>query len=282
MDDKLLGIDHLIVGVRDLEAARAKWGRLGFNTTPRGRHAGWGTANYCIMMQEDYVELLGIVDASQFTNGLDRFLERREGLLGLALGSADADATHRAWAEAGLAPAAPRALGRLLELDGGTVELRFRNVMLDVERTGGLSLFASQHLTPELLRRPAWVAHPNGARKLRSCLVVADDPAALRPAIERVFGSAAVTRTDNVLAVHTGHGAIVVAPPEDAALMHPHLGVDAPAPVPELRAMTVEVADRDRAARFLTLQGVAHARLAGGDIAIPPAAACGVGIELTA
>ena len=73
------GLDHVLVGVRDLEAARRAWARLGFTLTPRGRHIGWGTANYCIMFAREYVELLGIVDPGLFVNRLDRFLETREG-----------------------------------------------------------------------------------------------------------------------------------------------------------------------------------------------------------
>ena len=46
----ITGIDHTLVGVRDLEAARATWTRLGFSVTPRGRHIGWGTGNYCVML----------------------------------------------------------------------------------------------------------------------------------------------------------------------------------------------------------------------------------------
>src|SRR3546814_8233762 len=64
------GIDHVLVGVRDLEAARETYARLGLTVSPRGRHIGWGTANYCIMFPGDYIELLGIVDATQFTNNL--------------------------------------------------------------------------------------------------------------------------------------------------------------------------------------------------------------------
>ena len=111
LDRQLVGIDHVIIGVRDLEAARARYARLGFNSTPRGRHVGWGTANYCIMFEHDYLELLGIVDAGQFTNGLDRFLERREGLLGLVVGSRDAAATRAAWAAAGASPDEVKAAG---------------------------------------------------------------------------------------------------------------------------------------------------------------------------
>ena len=58
--------------------------RLGFTLTPRGRHIGWGTGNYCIMLENGYIELLGIVDPSQFCNNLDSFWRQREGLMGLA------------------------------------------------------------------------------------------------------------------------------------------------------------------------------------------------------
>ena len=59
------GLDHVLVGVRDLDAARAGFARLGLNSSPRGRHIGWGTANYCIMLEEDYIEILGIVEAEE-------------------------------------------------------------------------------------------------------------------------------------------------------------------------------------------------------------------------
>lgn len=281
MGKGLLGIDHLIVGVRDLEAARAQYARLGFNSTPRGRHVGWGTANYCIMFEEDYLELLGIVDPAQFTNRLDLFLESREGLLGVALATDDPQATHDAWAQAGLEPAEPQALGRLLELEGVTVELRFRNVMLDSARSGGVSLFACEHLTPELLRQPAWLMHPNGAVGLASCTIVTPDPAPVVEAMTRLFGRSAITDTDNVVAVHSGRGVLLIAPPEDAELMHPLLEVPAGLAEPQLMVLTVKVADPTRAASFLKLQGVPFERGPLGEIWVPAEAAHGVTLELT-
>ena len=84
------GFDHVIVGVDDLEHAADLWRRLGFTITPRGRHIGWGTANYCVMFEHDYVELLGILDPKQYVYGLDRFLaDHGEGLVGVAFGTAD-------------------------------------------------------------------------------------------------------------------------------------------------------------------------------------------------
>src|SRR6185295_5522961 len=90
MPRAITGIDHAIVGVRRLDGAAETWRRLGFTLSPRGRHYGWGTANYCIMFADECVELLGIVDPAGFTNSLDRCLSVREGLLGLAFATDDA------------------------------------------------------------------------------------------------------------------------------------------------------------------------------------------------
>ena len=280
MTHQLDGIDHVLIGVRDLEAARAQYARLGFNSTPRGRHVGWGTANYCIMFEHDYLELLGIVDPTQFTNQLDRFLAEREGMLGVALASRDADATCEAWSVAGLQPEPIRALGRLLEAEGNPLELRFRNVGLPRSSTHGLSLFACQHLTPEPMRRPAWLAHPNGAKAIRSCIVATTDPALLGEAMAKLFGAAAITVTDAVVAAHTGNGVLVAAPPEDALLMYPMAEVPEHLPEPRLVAMSIGVADRDRAAGFLRLQGVAFGRSPNGDVLLPPRETHGVALEL--
>jgi len=280
MSPPVTGIDHLIVGVRDLDAARRSWNRLGFTVTPRGRHRGWGTANHCLMLQEGYVELLGIVDPTGFDNGLGAFLKEREGLLGVALGTADADATHAAWRRAGLAAGEPAALGRLLELPDGDVELRFRNTMLERRDLAGVGMFASQHLTPELLRRPAWTAHPNGALALVSCTVVARDPAEVAAAMGKVFGTSALTRTDALTAVQTGSAVLLVAGAADAAQLHPGFDIEEPGEAPLLEVMAVMVDDPDRAAALLKRQGVAHRRDASGAVLVQPEDATGVRLEL--
>src|SRR5260370_12004060 len=122
MDNAIAGIDHVSVGVRDLERARLGWSRLGFTLSPRGRHIGQGTANYCIMFPSDYVELLGIVDPSDFVQRLDTFLAQREGLMAAAFAPAGTPEEGRA-ALLGreLHPSDPRPLGRSLGLSAGPV-----------------------------------------------------------------------------------------------------------------------------------------------------------------
>ena len=230
----LKGLDHVLIGVRDLEAARAAWTDLGFTLTPRGRHIGWGTANYCIMFEDGYLELLGIVDPNQFTNDLDRFLGEREGLLGLALATEDADAVAREMAAAGLAAEGPKPLERLLELPGGTVRPAFRTLYPAPDVTPGLSAFVCQHLSRELVWQEPWLTHPNGVRGIAGLTALVADPAALAPAYARLFGPDHLTVADQGLDVACGDTLLRLTTSEILARRHPSVRA---LPVPSLAVL---------------------------------------------
>lgn len=277
----IVGIDHTLIGVRDLEAARMAWTRLGFTLSPRGRHIGWGTANYCVMFERDYIELLGIVDPRQFTNRLNEFLEGREGLMGLAFATNDAVEAAHELAALGLHPGEPRDLARQLELPEGTVLPRFKLLFLPAEETPALSTFLCQHLTPDLLRHPLWLEHPNGAVGLKRVMVVVDETAPLVAPYERLFGPAALTPTDNVLTIHAGRHGIVFATPDDVAAMHPEIELP-DWPRPFIASMTVAVADRERAKDHLIDWQIDHLEAADGSLLVPPEQANGTLIEFVA
>jgi hypothetical protein len=62
----VIGIDHAVVMVKDLDAAAANWQRLGFTLSPRGTHSpALGSGNYTIMFGHDYIELLGILNPTE-------------------------------------------------------------------------------------------------------------------------------------------------------------------------------------------------------------------------
>lgn len=282
MNQPITGIDHLLIGVHDLEAAREAYTRLGFTCTPRGRHVGWGTANYCMMMPGDYLELIGVVDPSKGTRGLDEFLASREGLKGVALASADDDGGYAALNAAGIAAELPRDLARNLELPEGTVQPRFKLVHLPSEATPHLTAFICQHLTPEMVRRPAWLAHPNGAVGIRAITVAVDDPLALAPSYARLFGPGAITPTDEMLTVRVGRAALLFTRPDDLAELYPELDLDdAPAP-PYIAGMTIAVTDVAEAARVIAANGVDVMANPGSALIVPPSEACGVIIEFCA
>ncbi len=261
------GIDHAIVGVRDLEQARAAWQRLGFAVTPRGRHVGWGTANYCIMFPADYVELLGIVDPAQDLHGLDAFLADREGVLALALAAADADAAHAQLRDAGVAAEPPQDLARILDLPEGEVRPAFRVVHPAATAALGQRLFVCQHLTPELMRRPGWLRHANGARRLVAVTAAVADPAALEAAYHALFGGDAVSLGDDGLTVRMGSASCYFGPAEP--------GVEG------MLGIAVEVADLEAAADILARAGIRWSRSAGR-VDVDPRDATGVALSLVA
>jgi len=276
MASHITGIDHAIVGVRNLDKAKEVYEKLGFRATPRGRHIGWGTANYCLMFEQNYIEILGIVDPAAFTNNLDIFLETREGLLSVVLNSSDATATRAAWIEAGLDPAEVKDLSRLLEPD---TELRFQNVTLETEATADLPMFACSHLTADKMRQPGWTEHPNGALGVKTITAVTEDPAAMVQPMSQVFGSARVTETDNTVAVHTGNGVLLFATPDDIDMLHPQIPLTLNEDQSALAVLSLQVRDLAGTSDWLNKSGIPFKREASGAIGVGAEHAHGVMLE---
>lgn len=275
----ITGIDHTLVGVRDLEAARAAWSRLGFTVTPRGRHVGWGTGNYCVMLEEGYIELLGIVDPSQFSNNLDKLLEKREGLLGLAFATSDANACRDALEAAGLKPDGPKQLKRDLELPTGTVTPEFRLVFLPPESTPQISAFVTHHLTPELIRRPDWLRHANGAQRLLSAAVVCTDPVEAAIGYLPIFGADRIKVMDHMTSVACGNGALRFMKPEALSQLYPGMAQNPLPDLPFMASMKLLVADKSHCLAYMKGAGIPVHEIQRGCL-VPPADANGVILEL--
>jgi len=279
-DSAITGIDHTLVGVRDLEAARAAWQNLGFTLTPRGRHIGWGTGNYCIMLEQGYIELLGILDPTQFTNNLDKFLAEREGLLGLAFRSRDNDATAKWLAAGGFTPDGPKDLKRALELAEGEVLPAFRLLFLPPQETPGLRAFFCQHLTPDLIRRGAWLVHAIRAVSLKSVITVVERPGDLAPAYARLFGAGAVSADGDSLRVDCREGEMLFVTHEGLQRLYPEIDLPRRAN-PWIAAMRIGVLILADAADYLDYKGVKFTTTMRG-MAVLPDQANGAIVEFVA
>jgi hypothetical protein len=152
-----LAIDHAVIAVRDLDAAAASLRALGFTLTPRGRHS-IGSENHCIMFGSTYIELLAAPAPHPWLDYYRTFLERGEGLAAVALSTEDADEAVRELRQAGVAAKAPMDLSRPVQ--GGVA--RFRLVQIE----NLPHVFVCQHLSRELVWRPQWQGHANGASEL--------------------------------------------------------------------------------------------------------------------
>src|SRR5947207_7055850 len=282
MANGIAGIDHVIIAVRDLERARMGWTRLGFTLTPRGRHLGQGTANYCIMFGRDYLELLGFVEPDEHAHRLEAFLTRREGPMAVAFApEGSPEAAAAALAALGLHPSEPRALGRQLELPEGTVVPRFSLMTLPPDETPALDCFLCAHLTPELVRRPEWLAHPNDALGVNSVHLLVEDTAPLLPAYDRLFGLHEVTTTDAVASVRAGPHRILFSTPDDSMTMHPGIQIDPDFPLPGIATLELAVATPDATADYLTQWQIAYDEMPGGSLAVPAEEANGTVLFLT-
>jgi hypothetical protein len=278
----ITGIDHILLAVRDLDAARMGWTRLGFSLSPRGKHLGRGTGNYCVMFPNDYIELFGIIGSERVNPEYTAFLAAREGAMKLAWATADSDAAAVALRVHGFHPDMPRDLGRQLELPEGTVVPRFKIVALPAGETPALSSFLCEQLTPDLMRRPEWLAHANGAIGLRGVTIVVDDTVPLLDCYEHLFGLANVHTTDDVLAVRVGRHRILFAGAEDFAAMHPEIELDERAKPPFIALMTLTVDNIETTADYLTTWQVAYDAAADGTLIVQANEANGVALEFVA
>jgi len=276
MDNGIAGIDHVIVGVENLERARLGWMRLGFTLTPRGRHIGQGTANYCIMFRRDYIELLGFVERDEYGHRLESFLAKREGPMSVAFAPVrNAGSTRETLLGLGLQPGEPRALGRALELPEGAVVPRFTLLTLPPEETPALDCFVCGHLTPELVRRPSWVSHSNGASGIKSVSLLVDNPAALEAAYVRLAGREQVNRGAGELAVKIGRHRLTFTTAHRFRAKHPGVAVSGDFPTPGIVALELAVRSRKRIASYLQKEGVVFDELPDGRLAVAPGEANG-------
>ena len=279
MDKPITGIDHALLGVRDLEAARLSFGHLGFTLSPRGRHIGWGTANYCAMFRDSYIELLGIVEPAQFTNDLDTFLEAGEGLLGLAFATDDADAAARDLRARGIGVDGPKGLRRKLELPDGDVEPAFRTVHPERAATAGISAFVCQHLTPGLVWREEWLDHANGARGIDSVCAVVADPGAAALAHGQLCGEDAVSAGGAMVEVDTGGGRLRLCASGDRARLFPGVARVPDRAPPCLLGLRLAVADLGRTAGYFYTAGVPFTRDGERLLRLAPGCAHGAILE---
>jgi len=272
MRPHVLGIDHAVVLVRDLDKAQRAWQRMGFTLTPRGFHT-LGSQNHCLMFGPDYVELLAVPRPHPAMQYFTDFLALGEGLGAIALATNDAGGLYASLAADGIAADAPLDFSRPVE---GRGDARFRIVQLPPDASPGCRLFACQHFTRELVWRPEYQRHANGATQIAALAVVAEDPDAAAGRYAKLF-LARPQAIEEGLLVQTGSAPIALA--SRWKLGHRLHGVGLPLrPRPLVAALFVRVADRARAAGVLRRNGLEPVALADGSFAVSAQDAHGVAV----
>jgi Glyoxalase-like domain len=203
----VIGIDHAVVMVRDLDQAAENWKRLGFTISPRGTHsAKMGSGNTTIMFDPDYMELLGVLAETEHNAPARAFLEKREGIERIAFTAVDSAAGAEEIRARGYPPVGPTEFERPVTMpDGSLSAAKFSIFQWPIaEAPGGVRIFACQHRT----RDTVWIAelmkHANGAKRLVQILVVSPEPAKDAAHLARMIDRDVKTEPDGAIAVPSG------------------------------------------------------------------------------
>ena len=147
-------IDHVVFAVRDLDEGAERFRRdWGLDSSPGGRHPGWGTANRIVPLGRDYLELIAVVDEAEasgsvFGRSVLELAAAGGGWVAISVATDDLDAVA---ARLGVEVTE----GRRARPDG--TELRWRSAGFeDSSREPWMPFFIAWDVDPEL--------HPGRAR----------------------------------------------------------------------------------------------------------------------
>ena len=86
----LTALDHIIIGVNDLEQATTVFSQeLGLAISGGGIHPSGGTANRIIVVGDTYLELIGVRTRAEAQQSMLKRLAKGDGYLNFALSSND-------------------------------------------------------------------------------------------------------------------------------------------------------------------------------------------------
>jgi len=274
-----LYLDHVLIGVRDLErAGRIYSDLMGFTVTPEGVHPGRGTHNRLIVFGPEYLELIAVRDPREARRDRPEMLEflvRRQGLYMFALGSHDLEATVAELRRRGGGVSDPVDGARAGGGDRGGYTWRSAN--LDRADTPGSATFIIQHhhTIQQRYTEPANpTMHANGVTGIFSLTLAVKDAPAAAAAWCRTLGLAMglppspsmgegrdggetapeVDETNQLQSVRVGLGNChleFVSPTGEGALAR-YLEVNGESPY----LLSLRVADLSQTAAYLTARGV--------------------------
>jgi len=270
----VIGIDHAVIMVRDLDTAAESWKHLGFTVSPRGTHsAHMGSGNYTIMLDPDYIELLGVLTPTEHNAPARAFLDNREGIERIAFTAVDSAEGAEEIRARGYVPLGPTDFERPVTMPNGTLSAaKFRTFQWPVaEAPGGVRIFACQHKTRETVWIPELMKHANGAKRLKQVLLMAPEPAKEAAHLSRMIDREGRTEADGAVAVPSGgdRADFVFLTKAQLSRRYPEVEL---ASLPERGAAGLVIAaDLAMTEKALGAAGVRS----GGAVCVPPAAANG-------
>ena len=188
----LTAIDHIIIGVHNLDQAAAQFSqKLGLAVSGGGVHPTGGTANRIIVIGDTYLELMAIDNPEEAQQSLLDRLAKHEGYLNFVLASNDIEADSSAIIKRGIQILGPTS-GSLRAADGRTRGWSRTNI----ERPDLVQRypFIIQHDSAGEERRfrlAGWTTPPEhtlGATQVRSTTIAVANLAEATQRYQRIYG----------------------------------------------------------------------------------------------
>ncbi|CDX14275.1 conserved hypothetical protein [Mesorhizobium sp. ORS 3324] len=270
-------LDHLVLPTQSLEVAKQRLSSLGFVVAPTGIHP-FGTENACVFFADGtYLEPLAIGDGKAAEQAMtegnvfvvrDRLYRDRlgeEGFSAVVFGTADADADHARYVDAGLSAGNTLGFSRAFaDPTGKSDTASFKLAFAAGRAATDAFLFACQRINAPKIDRTALQAHANGVTGIVEIVAVSDRPSGQA----RLVSTAAGKEGEHHDRVELPNATLTVLTPDAFAS---RFGVPVGFPS-DLRfaAIIFSIRGSAAAARLLAAGAIEH-NMSGSDIVVPPA-----------
>lgn len=188
----LTGLDHIIIGVNNLERATEIFAdHLGLLASGGGNHPSGGTANRIIVIGDTYLELITVREPAEAQQSMINRLAKGDGYLNFVLTSDDIEADSAAMRRRGVAIIGPNP-GQL-NAAGGRSRAWSRTDVHQPDLTQHYPFLIQHDSTggERRFRLAGWTeppAHPLGASKVLSTTIAVESLAEATPRFQGIYG----------------------------------------------------------------------------------------------
>lgn len=275
----LRGLDHLVLGVRDMDQAGAFYEQLGFTVGVRNRHP-WGTHNRIVQFSSVFLELVTVGEPDlivehrpghfSFGAHVRDALAQAEGFSMLVLESTDAVADNAAFQASGIGHFEPFFFERQAKRpDGSTVRVAFTLAFSTNPYAPESSFFVCQQHEPQNFWNAAFQQHPNSAIGVSAVAMISVEPTDHCEFFRNFTGGALPASSVEGLTLVLPRGRIDVLKPGAAKRAY---GVATTGT--SLAGFTVQVADLGKVSKHLERATVPHSNY-DSRVVVPQSAAFG-------
>ena len=267
VNDTLNILHHVGVINTNLNTLAEKYEKLGFLLSPvsipkiilepGGYPEALGIGNIHAIFENNYIELLGIVDANRWKNipkdnlgpyNIDPPLKRYEGLHVMHFGTNHIELIKQRFGELEISCSEIKHFQRNVQTEAGEQTMKARTIAFLPDTNPEGLLQVAQTDTPELVFQPQHMIHSNGAIRLIEHILCCANPEQVAKKYEKLSGHRGVKIKNNYFIIDLGDSQIIVFAPEYLAEIVPNY---TPPTIPFMVAFTIETSDLQLAKNVL-------------------------------